>query len=152
MKKRYLILPVLIFACSGPKELEQPTKENTSQESIKDLKMKNEADYICNVEVIKNLMPSADTERTMYAIVTLLPQSGKIEYNWKVLTFEIDGVQYTTFDKTEFNGKDLLIYRNNVRKIPLNIKTPFSAKVVFENEKGLRLNYELNMLEIFEVH
>ena len=150
MKKLYLILPILMLSCSTPKELDTAKKDTTNQESIKE--MKNEADYICNIEVINNLMPSTDPERTMYAIVTLLPQNGNIEANWKILTFEIEGNKYSTFDDLEYNGKDLLIYRNNVREIPKSLKAPFSAKVVFENDKGLVLTYELNLLEIFEVH
>ena len=150
MKILYLILPVLMLACSSSKELKPPKEKNSNPEEAIEIKM--EDNYICNIEVINNRMPSTDTEKFMYAIVTLLPESGQLKDNWKISSFEIDGTNYSTFDEPEFTGKDLLIYRNNVRKISKDTKNPFSAKVVFENETGLSLTYELKLLEVFDVH
>lgn len=141
-----------MLSCSGPKELDTPPKKNSDHEVINEKEMKTEDDYTCNIEVINNLMPSANLESFMYAIVTLLPHSGILENNWKVLTFEIDEKEYTVFDELEYNSKDLLIYRNNVREIPKDLKVPFIAKVIFENDKGLKLQYQLRLSDIFEVH
>jgi len=152
MKILYLILPILFFSCSTSKAIDAPKEEMSKQEELNVENMNDASDYTCNIEIIKNLMPSADPSPFMYAIVTLLPHSGKLERNWKVITFEIEGNNYSAFDESEFTGKDLLIYRNNVREIPKDITTPSSAKVVFENDKGIRIAYDLTIHEIFEVH
>lgn len=151
MKKLFLVLPIFFFACSGPKDMEAAKKEVTYEE-IKDNKENLEDQYTCNIEIINNLMPSPEPRKYMYAIVTLLPHEGKLEQNWKLSSFQIDGQDYSFFDETTFSSKELLIYRNTVREIPKGIKAPLSAKVQFENEQGTKLTYHMEILKVFDVH
>ncbi|HLW29224.1 MAG TPA: hypothetical protein VKX29_00050 [Brumimicrobium sp.] len=143
MKLIYLVLSCLILltACGNSKE----TNAKDDNQFMKD-------DYIFNIEVIDNQMPSTSPKGTIYAVVSLSPKTDMFKCNWELSNFEINGVSYNMFDDNKFKCKDQLIYQANVREIPHDIKPPLSVNVKFKNDKGKVITYHEEGLGITKVH
>lgn len=139
---------VLITGCSNTKNVmnEKNTEETMEQNSL------SEKDFKCNIEIIDNAMPiissDAESKKYMYAIVSLRPKSGKLQNNWRIKSFKVEDESYEKFDDHMLKGKDLAIYRNNVREIYKDLVAPVSIEIQFENDKGEILEYEINDLRI----
>jgi len=148
MKLIYLVLPLLLIlsACGNSKAIDSPKEETL------EAKTSLEENYTLNVEIIDNRMPSSTQREFMYAIVLLKSKSGKLEDNWKISSFEINGISFTQYDEIEPKGKDQLLYKNNVREIPKDIEQPFSTIVKLESDKGKVLKFQFSDLSIEVVH
>jgi len=149
MKTIYLILLIasILCSCSNSKSTVVEGSEKTSIESEK---MKEY--YVFNIEVIDNRMPSQTPRKYMYAIVSLRLNSGNLDNNWRLTSFEINGVKYTKFDSDTFGGKNELLYRNNIREIPKNIQQPLSGEVQFENQDGDNLTFKVDNIKVSVVY
>jgi hypothetical protein len=141
---------MISLSCVNSKEIDGQKEENLKEEISQASNM--EENYIFNIEIVNNLMPSSTPRKFMYAIVSLSPKSGTFENNWKVASFELNGVSYSKFDDTKFNGKGLLIFRNTVREIPYGEESQLSACVILKNDKGQTLIFNADGIVATVVH
>ncbi len=111
-------------------------------------------EYICNVEIIRNAMPTMSSEprNDLYSIVTLSTPSENLKESWNISRFEFEGKVYDQFDDGSFSGKDQPLYRNVVREIPVVSKSAVSVKIQLKSDTGHVLDFELSDASIQVVH
>lgn len=150
MKKSICIalLTTLLFSCGTSLPISEQIDSNTVKIKI------GTTEYVCNVEIINNAMPTMSTEHnnSLYSIVTLNTPSENLKENWIISRFEFEGDTYNQFDVAAFAGKDQPVYRNVVRGIRVVSESPVLVKIQFESDAGDVLDFELSDVNIQVVH
>ncbi len=141
MKKfiNVFLIVVLFQACSAVKEQSKQEK-NTMEDQ-----------FIFEIVIINNVMPSPSPRKYMYAIIKLRPNQGKLKSNWKLVSFKLNQKRYNTFDYSQFKGRNSSEYSNIIREIPKSSKRPCKADVLIENEAGKQLEYSIENVPIQQV-
>ncbi len=150
MKKSICIalLTTLLFSCGTSLPISEQIDSNTVKMKI------GTTEYVCNVEIIDNAMPTMSSEpnNSMYSIVTLKTPSENLKENWIISRFEFEGDTYNKFDDGAFAGKDQPVYRNVVRGISAVSSSAVLVKVQFKSDAGDLLDFELSDVNIQVVH
>src|SRR5690554_260521 len=153
MNKFFYILSisVFLFSCSSSQDTFKETSKHV--ESMENKSLDEYAkEFVCNVELIDNQMPSKAGNDYYYAIVSLRSGEEKSQNNWRIVRFEVNGEVFNEFDDFALKGNVQAIYKNNFRKITKDLEAPFTIKIQFENENGEKIEYELNDVQSTVVH